>query len=42
MAEYNLNTERLHFAWDNSLAPALEIEPGGVVTIETWDASGHF
>ena len=42
MSEHSLNAERLHFAWANSLAPGLEIEPGDTVTIETWDASGHF
>jgi acetamidase/formamidase len=36
-----LAAERLHFAWDNSLPPVLEIDPGEEVTIETWDASGH-
>jgi acetamidase/formamidase len=42
MTEHTLPAERLHFAWDNSLAPVLEIEPGDTVTIDTWDASGHF
>src|SRR5438270_3525440 len=42
MPEYNLNAEQLQFAWDNSFDPVLEIEPGDTVTIETWDASGHF
>ena len=42
MPEHSLTAERLHFAWDNSLAPGLAIEPGDTVTIETWDASGHF
>jgi len=36
-----LAAERLHFAWDNSLPPVLEIETGTTVTIDTWDASGH-
>jgi acetamidase/formamidase len=39
--EHALAAERLHFAWDNSLPPVLEIEPGDGVTIDTWDASGH-
>ena len=38
---HSLSAERLHFAWDNSLAPTLEIDPGDTVTIETWDAGGH-
>src|SRR5947209_2593509 len=42
LTEYRLAAERLHFAWDNSLPPVLEIEPGDSVTIDTWDASGHF
>src|SRR5436190_12340700 len=42
MTEHSLPAERLHFAWDNSLAAVLEIEPGDTVTVDTWDASGHF
>ena len=41
MTEHSLAAERLHFAWDNSLPPVLEIEAGDTVTIETWDANGH-
>jgi acetamidase/formamidase len=41
MSDYTLAAERLHFAWDNSLPPVLEIDPGDTVTIDTWDASGH-
>ncbi len=41
MTEHTLPAERLHFAWDNSLPPILEIDPGDSVTIDTWDASGH-
>ena len=41
MTEHFLPAERLHFAWDNSLTPVLQIEPGDSVTIETWDSSGH-
>jgi acetamidase/formamidase len=41
MTQHSLAAERLHFAWDNSLVPVLEIEPGDTVTFETWDASGH-
>jgi acetamidase/formamidase len=36
-----LAAERLHFAWDNSLPPLLEVDPGAEITFETWDASGH-
>src|SRR5437868_5621304 len=42
MTEHSLAADRLHFAWDNSLAPTLEIDAGDTVRIETWDASGHF
>jgi acetamidase/formamidase len=41
MTEHRLPAERLHFAWDNSLAPVLEIDSGDSVTIDTWDASRH-
>ncbi len=41
MSDHALAAERLHFAWDNSLPPVLEIDPGDTVTIDTWDASGH-
>jgi len=41
VTEHTLSAERLHFAWDNSLAPTLEIDPGDTVTIATWDAGGH-
>jgi formamidase len=42
MTDHSLPAKALHFAWDNSLAPQLEIEAGDSVTVETWDASGHF
>jgi acetamidase/formamidase len=41
LGEHYLAAEKLHFAWDNSLPPVLEVEPGTEVTLETWDASGH-
>jgi acetamidase/formamidase len=41
MTDHYLPAERLHFAWDNSIAPVLEVEPGDCVTFDTWDASGH-
>src|ERR671936_2584084 len=42
MSEHHLAAERLHFAWDNSLPPVLEIAPGDTVTIDTWDANAHY
>ena len=42
MRHHTLSAERLHFVWDNSLSPTLEIEAGDTVTIDTWDATGHF
>ena len=41
MTEHHLPAERLHFAWDNSLAPVLRVDSGDVVSFDTWDASGH-
>jgi len=41
MTEHSLSAERLHFAWDNSFAPTLEVDSGDTVTVETWDAGGH-
>ena len=41
MTEHHLSVEHLHFIWDNSLPPVLEIAPGDTVTFDTWDASGH-
>jgi len=41
MTDHALAAERLHFAWDKSLAPVLSIAPGDRVTFDTWDASGH-
>jgi acetamidase/formamidase len=41
VSEHALPAKRLHFAWDNSLPPVLEIDPGDTVTFDTWDASGH-
>jgi acetamidase/formamidase len=41
LGEHYLAAEKLHFAWDNSLPPVLEVESGTEVTLETWDASGH-
>jgi acetamidase/formamidase len=41
VSTHTLSAEKLHFAWDNSLTPTLEVDPGDTVTIETWDAGGH-
>src|SRR6516162_775044 len=41
MTDFALGVARLHFAWDYSLSPVLEIDAGASVTIDTWDASGH-
>lgn len=38
MANHELAAEELHYCWDNSIAPRLEIEPGDTVTFETRDA----
>jgi acetamidase/formamidase len=39
MASHELPAEKLHYCWDNTIAPALEIEPGDSVLFETRDAS---
>lgn len=36
---YWLSAERVHYCWDNSIAPLLEIDPGEAVVFETRDAS---
>jgi acetamidase/formamidase len=41
LSSHYIGAERLHFAWDNSLPPLLEVDPGAEITFETWDASGH-
>ncbi len=42
MASHQLSAEQLHYCWDNSIAPRLEIEPGDTVLFETHDASDGF
>ncbi len=37
-----LSSERVHYAWDNSLPPLLEIESGDEVTFETRDAADGY
>lgn len=39
MATHELAADSLHYYWDNSLAPRLEIESGDTVIFETRDAS---
>lgn len=39
MATHELPAENLHYCWDNSIAPRLEIEAGDTVVFETRDAS---
>ena len=36
---HRLSAERVHYAWDNSVEPLLEISPGETVIFETRDAS---
>lgn len=42
MASHQLPAEVLHYCWDNSITPRLEIEPGDTVLFETHDASDGF
>jgi acetamidase/formamidase len=35
MTEHTLDTSKIHHQWDNSLPPAIEIEPGDIVHCET-------
>lgn len=37
---HRLSRDHLHYGWDNALSPALTVEPGDTVEIETVDASG--
>src|SRR6476619_664951 len=37
---HRIRSESVSFAWDNSIPPALEIESGETVELETADASG--
>jgi acetamidase/formamidase len=39
MAEHVLERGRVHYKWDNSLAPAIEVEPGDVVHFETQEVT---
>jgi len=35
MTTHTLGADKPHYAWDNSLSPALEIEPGDRVVLAT-------
>jgi acetamidase/formamidase len=39
---HHLTAETVHYAWDNALAPLLEIEPGDEVTFDTRDAGDGY
>ena len=40
MASLSVHADRTHTVWDNSIAPALEVEPGATVELAVTDASG--
>lgn len=42
MATHELAAEELHYCWDNSIAPRLEIESGDTVVFQTRDASDGY
>ena len=37
--EYTLDRSKIHYKWDNSLPPAIEIESGDTVHCETEEVS---
>ena len=39
---HQLDSSQVHYAWDNSLAPRLEIEPGDTVIFDTRDAADRY
>src|SRR4051794_38799768 len=39
---HTLPAENLHYAWDNGLAPVLEVESGDTVEMATHDSSDHY
>jgi acetamidase/formamidase len=41
-ATHSLDASRVHYAWDNALAPRLEIEPGDTVVFDTRDAADFY
>jgi acetamidase/formamidase len=42
MATHHLDASHVHYAWDQSLAPRLEIEPGDTVVFDTRDAADRY
>lgn len=40
MAEHTLDKSKVHHKWDNSLPPALEVDPGDIVHFETEEVTG--
>lgn len=40
MSEHRIPRERVHYKWDNSNRPAIEIDPGDIVHCETEEVSG--
>src|SRR5258706_10037131 len=38
--EHTIRRDTFHFKWDNSLAPAVEIEPGDIVRFDTEEVTG--
>jgi acetamidase/formamidase len=41
VAEHTLRPDQIHHKWDNSLPPAIEIEPGDIVHCETAEVIAH-
>jgi acetamidase/formamidase len=41
MAEHTLGPGQVHHKWDNSLQPAIEIEPGDIVHCETAEVTNN-
>jgi acetamidase/formamidase len=39
---HSLGAEEVHYAWDNSLAPRIEIDPGDTVIFDTRDAADRY
>ena len=39
---HRLDSTQVHYAWDNSLAPLLEIDPGDTVIFDTRDAADRY
>ncbi len=42
MAEHTLGSDAPHYAWDNTLAPRLTVDPGDVVTVHSRDAGDGY